>query len=68
MLRAADIRTLGDGVALVLWGRLPPVLAAQPMLSQDRGWGAIRTEEARLRRASDDARRGGAPAAGEGEA
>jgi len=68
VLRAADIRTLGDGVALVLWGRLPPVLAAQPMLSQDRGWGAIRTEEARLRRASDDARRGGAPAAGEGEA
>jgi len=61
VLRAADIRTLGDGVALVLWGRLPPVLAAQPLLSEDRDWKGIRKEEAKLRRANDDARSGGAP-------
>ena len=56
VLRAADIRTLGDGVALVLWGRLPPVLAVQPLLSEDRDWKTIRTEEAQLRRANDAAR------------
>jgi len=66
VLRAADIRTLGDGVALVLWGRLPPVLAVQPMLSEDRDWGEVRDQEAKLRKDNDDARGGGASVAGGG--
>ena len=41
-----NIRTLPDGVALVLWGKLPPILAALPLLSEDRDWKAIRAEEA----------------------
>jgi hypothetical protein len=38
VLRAADIRTLPAGVTLVLWGRLAPILARQPLLSEDRDW------------------------------
>jgi type IV secretory pathway TraG/TraD family ATPase VirD4 len=52
-----SIRTLPDGVALVLWGKLPPILAALPLLSEDRDWKAIRAEEAALRAANDGARR-----------
>ena len=57
MLRAGDIRTLAEGVALVLWGKLPPILAGQPLLSADRDWGQIRAEEAELRQRNDNARR-----------
>jgi len=56
VLRPADIRTLGDGGALVLLGRLPPVLAVQPMLSEDRDWPGVRDDEAKLRQDNDDAR------------
>jgi type IV secretory pathway TraG/TraD family ATPase VirD4 len=47
VLRAGDIRTLPAGVALVLWGRLPPILARFPLLSQDRDWKAIRSAQTR---------------------
>src|SRR5207302_9169873 len=57
VLRVEDIRTLPDGVALVLWGKLPTILAAVPLLSDDRDWSAIRAEEAALRAANDGARR-----------
>jgi type IV secretory pathway TraG/TraD family ATPase VirD4 len=57
VLAVDDIRTLPDGVALVLWGRLPPVLASLPLLSHDRDWKAIRAEESALRAANDGARR-----------
>lgn len=52
-----NIRTLPDGVALVLWGKLPPILATLPLLSEDRDWKVIRAEEAGLRAANDGARR-----------
>jgi hypothetical protein len=57
VLRVEDIRTLPDGVALVLWGKLPPILASLPLLSQDRDWKAIRAQEAGQRAANDGARR-----------
>jgi type IV secretion system protein VirD4 len=57
VLRVEDIRTLPDGVALVLWGKLPPILAALPLLSDDPDWTAIQGEEAALAAANDGARR-----------
>jgi type IV secretion system protein VirD4 len=57
VLRASEIRTLPDGVSLMLWGKLPPVLTTLPLLSEDRDWKAIRAEEAALRSANDGARR-----------
>lgn len=47
VLRAGDIRTLPAGAALVLWGRLPPVVARFPLLSDDRDWKAIRAAKTR---------------------
>ena len=47
VLRAGDIRTLPAGEALVLWGRLPPVVARFPLLSDDRDWKAIRAAQTR---------------------
>jgi type IV secretion system protein VirD4 len=57
VLRAAEIRTLPDGVSLMLWGKLPPVLTTVALLSDDRDWKTIRAEEAALRAAKDGARR-----------
>lgn len=51
-----DIRTLPDGVALVLWAKLPPGLGRFPKLSADRHWGTIRAEETALKTANDAAR------------
>jgi type IV secretory pathway TraG/TraD family ATPase VirD4 len=56
VLRADEIRTLPPGVALVLWGKLPPVLADFPLLSERADWAAIEAEERSLRRANDQAR------------
>jgi type IV secretion system protein VirD4 len=61
VLRADQIRTLPAGTALVLWSRLPPVLARVPLLSERREWPQVRAEEAETKRANDDAR---APVAG----
>lgn len=58
VLRADQIRTLPPGTALVLWGKLPPVLARMPLLSERQEWAEIRAEEAALRRANDQARAG----------
>jgi len=57
VLRADQIRTLPAGVGLVLWGRLPPVLARFPLLSETKDWPEIRREEQRTREANDRARR-----------
>jgi hypothetical protein len=38
VLRAAEIRTLPDGLSLMLWGKLPPVLTTVALLSEDRDW------------------------------
>jgi type IV secretory pathway TraG/TraD family ATPase VirD4 len=56
VVRADQVRTLPAGTALVLWSRLPPVLAHLPLLSETPGWAAVREEEAAARRANDEAR------------
>jgi type IV secretion system protein VirD4 len=56
VLRADEIRTLPAGRALVLWSRLPPVLARLPLLSESRDWAEIRAEELAARQANDEAR------------
>jgi type IV secretory pathway TraG/TraD family ATPase VirD4 len=56
VLRADQIRTLPSGTALVLWSKLPPVLARLPLLSERPEWPQIREEEAAARRANDQAR------------
>jgi len=56
VLRADQIRTLPAGTALVLWSRLPPVLAYLPLLSERREWPQVRAEEREARRANDEAR------------
>jgi hypothetical protein len=57
VLAAADIRTLASGVALLLWGKLPPILAAQPKLSDDPDWPAVQAEESEQRALNDRARK-----------
>lgn len=56
VLRADQIRTLPTGTALVLWAKLPPVLARLPLLSEQRGWAQVQKEEEITRRANDQAR------------
>jgi type IV secretory pathway TraG/TraD family ATPase VirD4 len=56
VVRADQIRTLPAGMALVLWGRLPPVLARLPLLSERRDWPQVRAEEAETKHANDHAR------------
>jgi type IV secretory pathway TraG/TraD family ATPase VirD4 len=56
VLTVADIRTLPDGIALVLWAKLPPILARLPKLSADRDWETIHAEETALKTANDAAR------------
>jgi type IV secretion system protein VirD4 len=56
VLRADEIRTLPAGRALVLWSRLPPVLARLPLLSESPDWPLIRAEELAARQANDRAR------------
>jgi type IV secretion system protein VirD4 len=53
VLRADQIRTLPAGVALVLWGRLPPVLAYFPLLSERDDWPDVKREEGLVRAAND---------------
>ncbi|MGC8627115.1 MAG: type IV secretory system conjugative DNA transfer family protein [Acidimicrobiales bacterium] len=55
VLRADQIRTLPAGVALVLWGRLPPVLAYFPLLSDRDDWPEAKREEDLVREANDRA-------------
>ncbi len=61
VLRADQLRTLPSGVGLVLWGRLPPVLARLPLLSETPEWPAIREQERATRLANDMARGAGLP-------
>lgn len=56
VLRADQIRTLPSGTALVLWSKLPPVLAHLSLLSEMPDWPQIRKEEEIARRANDEAR------------
>jgi type IV secretory pathway TraG/TraD family ATPase VirD4 len=56
VLRADQIRTLPTGVGLLLWGRLPPVLAHFPLLTEHVDWPRIQEEERRAREANDRAR------------
>ncbi|HTW06314.1 MAG TPA: TraM recognition domain-containing protein, partial [Acidimicrobiales bacterium] len=56
VLRADQIRTLPAGTGLVLWSRLPPVLARLPLMSERPDWRAVRQEEAVARQANDRAR------------
>ncbi|MGH9105378.1 MAG: type IV secretory system conjugative DNA transfer family protein [Acidimicrobiales bacterium] len=56
VLRADQVRTLPAGTALLLWSRLPPVLARLPLLSELPGWALVREEEAAARDANDRAR------------
>ncbi len=56
VLRADQIRTLPAGTALVLWSRLPPVLARLPLLSERPEWPDVKAEEAAAKRANDEAR------------
>jgi type IV secretory pathway TraG/TraD family ATPase VirD4 len=62
VLRADQIRTLPAGVALLLWSKLPPLLARLPLLSETPGWREVEREERSVREANDRARSGGAPA------
>jgi hypothetical protein len=45
-------------MALVLWSRLPPVLAKLPLMSERPDWPVVRQEEAAAREANDRAREG----------
>ncbi len=56
VLRADQIRTLPAGIALVLWSRLPPLLAHFPLLSDQPGWPEIQSEEKITREDNDHAR------------
>jgi type IV secretion system protein VirD4 len=56
VLRADEIRTLPAGTALVLWSRLPPVLAYLPLLSERADWPQVQEEERSARAANDSAR------------
>lgn len=56
VLRADQVRTLPPGTALVLWSKLPPILARLPMYSERPEWRQVRTEEAAAKRANDAAR------------
>jgi type IV secretory pathway TraG/TraD family ATPase VirD4 len=56
VLRADQIRTLPAGMALVLWSRLPPVLAHLPLLSERPDWQEVQQEEQQARQANDRAR------------
>ncbi|HYA45547.1 MAG TPA: TraM recognition domain-containing protein [Acidimicrobiales bacterium] len=64
VLRADQIRTLPAGVALVLWGRLPPVLAHLPLLCERPEWRQVQQEERITREANDRARRSQASSSG----
>ncbi|HXW78543.1 MAG TPA: TraM recognition domain-containing protein, partial [Acidimicrobiales bacterium] len=56
VMRADQIRTLPAGAALVLWSRLPPVLAHLPLLSETPAWMEVQLEEQLAREANDRAR------------
>jgi type IV secretory pathway TraG/TraD family ATPase VirD4 len=56
VMRADQIRTLPAGTALVLWSRLPPVLAHLPLLSETPTWTELEIELQRARAANDRAR------------
>jgi type IV secretory pathway TraG/TraD family ATPase VirD4 len=56
VLRADQIRTLPAGKALVLWSRLPPVLAHLPLFSERPEWPEVQADEEAARRANDQAR------------
>ncbi|HET9061094.1 MAG TPA: TraM recognition domain-containing protein [Acidimicrobiales bacterium] len=66
VLRADQVRTLPSGTALLFWGKLPPVLAELPLLSETRDWPAVRSEESAARLANDRARGLGPPFSREG--
>ncbi len=61
VLRADQIRTLQAGMALVLWSRLPPVLAHLPLLSEQPDWEQVHQEEEQARQANDRARSAARP-------
>ena len=61
VLRADQIRTLQAGMALVLWSRLPPVLAHLPLLSEQPDWQQVQQEEEQARQANDRARSAACP-------
>ncbi len=61
VLRADQIRTLQAGMALVLWSRLPPVLAHLPLLSEQPDWQQVQQEEEQARQANDRARSAARP-------
>ena len=61
VLRADQIRTLQAGMALLLWSRLPPVLAHLPLLSEGPDWEQVRQEEEQARLANDRARSAARP-------
>lgn len=56
VLRADQIRTLPAGTALVLWGKLPPVLAHFRLLSEAREWPRVKKEQELAQKANDKAR------------
>jgi type IV secretory pathway TraG/TraD family ATPase VirD4 len=56
VVRADQVRTLPAGTALVLWSRLPPVLAHLPLMSETPEWPSVRGEEEAARSANDEAR------------
>jgi len=61
VLRADQIRTLQAGMALLLWSRLPPVLAHLPLLSERPDWQQVQQEEEQARQANDRARSAARP-------
>jgi type IV secretion system protein VirD4 len=56
VLTAGDIHALPEGVALVLWGALPPALAYQPGTWEGEDAAIIAADEATTRQANDAAR------------
>jgi len=58
ILEESAIRTLPDGVALVLWAKLPPMLVYLPGSWEGRGARAAAAAEAETRRQNDEARAG----------
>lgn len=57
LLSASAIHALEDGMALICWGRLPPIVAHLPGIWERRDARVLAEEERLARKANGDARR-----------
>ncbi len=58
VLSPAEIRSLPAGTALLLWGRLPPILAHLPGIWEGKAGHAVMEEERAEKQRNDQERNG----------